>query len=144
MQYPQWTGHRDRRGIPIYVYEIKGIDSKHVNKYQKESEKYKDSLREHKKSETPAKMLPLFALYQNLLTFVLPLVSTLERSNPEVPVTNSTNIVDITGVGLSQFWNLKSHMQDASILATARYPETLDRIFVSRIKTRPQTTADRV
>jgi hypothetical protein len=76
-------------------------------------------------------MLPLFALYQNLLTFVLPFVSTLERPNPEVPVTNSTNIVDISGVGLTQFWNLKAHMQDASVLATAHYPETLDRIFVS-------------
>jgi hypothetical protein len=38
--------------------------------------------------------------------------------------------VDINGVGLKQFWNLKSHMQDASVLATAHYPETLDRIFV--------------
>jgi hypothetical protein len=109
---------------------IKGLDGKHVNKYQKESQAYKDSLPTHKKSPTPAKLLPLFALYQNLLTFVLPLVSTLERPNPEVPVTNSTNIVDITGVGLTQFWNLKNHMQDASVLATAHYPETLDRIFV--------------
>lgn len=42
----------------------------------------------------------------------------------------STNIVDISGVGLKQFWNLKSHMQAASQLATANYPETLDRIFI--------------
>ncbi|KAG4220822.1 hypothetical protein PC116_g30699 [Phytophthora cactorum] len=28
------------------------------------------------------------------------------------------------------FWNLKSHMQAASQLATAHYPETLDRIFI--------------
>ncbi|OCT54775.1 CRAL/TRIO domain containing protein [Cladophialophora carrionii] len=128
--YPQWTGHRDRRGIPIYVYVIKQLDSKHVNKYQKESQTYKDSLPNHKKLQTPAKLLPLFALYQNLLNFVLPFVSTLERPNPEVPVTNSTNIVDISGVGLTQFWNLKNHMQDASVLATAHYPETLDRIFI--------------
>lgn len=26
--------------------------------------------------------------------------------------------------------NLKAHMQDASLLATAHYPETLDRIFL--------------
>jgi hypothetical protein len=31
---------------------------------------------------------------------------------------------------LKQFWNLKAHMQDASTLATAHYPETLDRIFI--------------
>ncbi|KIV85309.1 hypothetical protein PV11_01015 [Exophiala sideris] len=130
LMYPQWTGHRDKRGIPIYVYVIKGLDSKNVSKYQKDTQAYKDSLPYHKNRQTPAKLLPLFALYQNLLNFVLPLVSTLERPNPEVPVTNSTNIVDITGVGLSQFWNLKAHMQDASVLATAHYPETLDRIFI--------------
>lgn len=32
---------------------------------------------------------------------------------------------------MKQFWDLKTHMQDASTLATAHYPETLDRIFVS-------------
>ena len=85
----------------------------------------------HKTLDTPPQLLPLFALYHNLLNFVLPMCSTLERPNPEVPVTNSTNIVDISNVGLTQFWNLKSHMQDASVLATAHYPETLDRIFVS-------------
>ena len=54
------------------------------------------------------------------------------RPNGESPVDQSNNIVDISGVGLKQFWNLKSHMQDASQLATAHYPETLDRIFVSQ------------
>jgi len=109
---------------------IKELDSKNVHKYQKDSQAYKDSLPYHKTLATPAKMLPLFALYHNLLNFVLPLVSALERPNPEVPITNSTNIVDISHVGLTQFWNLKGHMQDASVLATAHYPETLDRIFV--------------
>jgi hypothetical protein len=52
------------------------------------------------------------------------------RSHPETPISQSNNIVDIQGVGLKQFWNLKGHMQDASVLATAHYPETLDRIFV--------------
>ena len=52
------------------------------------------------------------------------------RPHPETPISQSNNIVDISGVGLKQFWNLKSHMQDASVLATAHYPETLDRIFI--------------
>lgn len=101
-----------------------------MSRYQKESQAYKDTLPSHKKLSTPSKLLPLFALYHNLLNMVLPMCSTLERPNPEIPVTNSTNIVDISGVGLTQFWNLKQHMQDASVLATAHYPETLDRIFV--------------
>lgn len=36
----------------------------------------------------------------------------------------------MSGVSLRQFWNLKAHMQAASTLATAHYPETLDRIFI--------------
>lgn len=77
-------------------------------------------------------MLRLFALYENLTRFVMPLCSAVPgRPNPETPVDQSNNIVDISKVGLKQFWNLRSHMQDASTLATAHYPETLDRIFVS-------------
>lgn len=77
-------------------------------------------------------MLRLFALYENLVRFVLPLCAAMsDRPNAETPITQSSNIVDITGVGLKQFWDLKSHLQDSSGLATAYYPETLDRIFVS-------------
>jgi hypothetical protein len=70
----------------------------------------------------------LFALYENLTRFVQPLsTQCTDRSDPETPITLSTNIVDISGVSLRQFWNLKAHMQAASILATSHYPETLDR-----------------
>lgn len=81
--------------------------------------------------KTPAKLLRLFALYENLTRFVMPLCTALtDREYPRTPITQSNNIVDISGVGLKQFWNLRNHMQDASTLATAHYPETLDRIFV--------------
>ncbi|KFY27640.1 hypothetical protein V491_00815 [Pseudogymnoascus sp. VKM F-3775] len=53
-----------------------------------------------------------------------------DRPFPNTPITQSNNIVDISGVGLKQFWNLRAHMQSASQLATANYPETLDRIFI--------------
>jgi hypothetical protein len=80
---------------------------------------------------TSPKLLRLFALYENLVRFVMPLCTALtDRDHPSTPITQSNNIVDISGVGLKQFWNLRTHMQDASTLATAHYPETLDRIFV--------------
>lgn len=61
----------------------------------------------------------------------MPLCTALkDRDNSSTPITQSNNIVDISGVGLKQFWNLRGHMQDASTLATAHYPETLDRIFI--------------
>lgn len=85
--------------------------------------------------KTPPKLLRLFALYENLIRFVMPLCTALtDRDHPRTPITQSNNIVDISGVGLKQFWNLRGHMQDASTLATAHYPETLDRIFVSHPK----------
>ncbi|EZF29842.1 hypothetical protein H109_06579 [Trichophyton interdigitale MR816] len=127
--YPQWTGRRDRRGIPIYVYTIKDLNSKNMTAYSSSAATTATSAT-HTSSKVPARLLRLFALYENMVRFVLPLSSRLSRPNPEVPIVNTTNIVDITGVGLKQFWNLKGHMQDASTLATAHYPETLDRIFI--------------
>ena len=62
----------------------------------------------------------------------MPLCSSVPgRANPETPVDQSNNLVDLSKVGLKQLWNLRSHMQEASTLATAHYPEILDRIFVS-------------
>jgi hypothetical protein len=76
-------------------------------------------------------MMRLFALYENLTRFNMPFCTQLQdREFPGTPITMSTNIVDVSGVGIKQFWNLKAHMQAASQLATAHYPETLDRIFV--------------
>ena len=73
----------------------------------------------------------LFALYENLIQFVMPLCSALpSRPFADTPVSQSNNIVDISKTGPRQFWNLKNHMQEASQLATAHYPETLDRIFI--------------
>ncbi|OJJ41704.1 hypothetical protein ASPWEDRAFT_101961 [Aspergillus wentii DTO 134E9] len=125
--YPQWTGRRDRRGIPVYVFEIKNLNSKNMATYNSTMSASSET---HKSSTVPERLLRLFALYENLLNFVMPLCSSLARPNPETPIVSSNNIVDVNGVGLKQFWNLKSHMQDASVLATAHYPETLDRIFI--------------
>ncbi|KAJ5146351.1 uncharacterized protein N7515_000915 [Penicillium bovifimosum] len=126
--YPQWTGRRDRRGIPVYVFEIRHLDNKAIAAYN--ATMTTGIPETHKSSTVPARLLNLFALYENLLRFVMPLCSALQRPNPETPIVTSTNIVDVSGVGLKQFWNLKTHMQDASVLATAHYPETLDRIFI--------------
>ncbi|KAK0357583.1 hypothetical protein LTR91_004060 [Friedmanniomyces endolithicus] len=127
--YPQWTGRRDKRGIPLYVYEVNHIDAKDVSAHNnaKEVKHAKQSV----KSKTPRKMLRLFALYENLCRFVLPLCSAIpDREHAETPISQSNNIVDISKVSFAKFWSLRNHMSDASTLATAHYPETLDRIFV--------------
>ncbi|KAE8167795.1 SNase-domain-containing protein [Aspergillus tamarii] len=128
--YPQWTGRRDRRGIPVYVFEIKHLNSKNMAAYNSTMTDPSATAETHKSSTVPQRLLRLFALYENLLRFVMPLCSQLSRPHPDTPIVSSNNIVDVSGVGLKQFWNLKGHMQDASVLATAHYPETLDRIFI--------------
>ncbi|KEY69956.1 hypothetical protein S7711_06488, partial [Stachybotrys chartarum IBT 7711] len=128
--YPQWTGRRDRRGIPLYVFEIRNLDSKTVSAYEKSGANSTFSEAKTDGKTTPG-LLRLFALYENLTRFQMPFCTQLrDREVPDVPISMSTNIVDISGVGLKQFWNLKAHMQAASQLATAHYPETLDRIFI--------------
>jgi hypothetical protein len=80
------------------------------------------------------KLLRLFALYENLTRFVTPWCSALDdRPYHPTPITTGCNIIDIKGTGLKQFWDLKSHLQDSSTLATSYYPETLDKIFVRHI-----------
>ncbi|KAF1966809.1 CRAL/TRIO domain-containing protein [Bimuria novae-zelandiae CBS 107.79] len=123
--YPQWLGRRDKRGIPLYLFEVAPLNSKTTSAYEKNLKNARTT-----SPKVPTKNLRLFALYESLTRFVLPLCSNIERNHPETPISQSNNIVDISGVGLKQFWNLKAHMQDASTLATAHYPETLDRIFI--------------
>ncbi|KAF2859533.1 CRAL/TRIO domain-containing protein, partial [Piedraia hortae CBS 480.64] len=127
--YPQWTGRRDKRGVPVYVYAVAQVDSKDVNAASNSKEAKKANAANPNK--VPRHMLVLFALYENLCRFVLPLCSAMpDRTHTESPISQSMNIVDLSGVGISKFWALKNHLSDASKLATAHYPETLDRIFV--------------
>lgn len=104
------------------MYEIGKLDHKKVSAWASGTSK----------SKIKSPKLRLFALYENLTRFVMPLCSSVPgRMNPETPVDQSNNIIDISKVGLKQFWNLRVHLQEASTLATAHYPEILDRIFVS-------------
>ncbi|KAI9815750.1 MAG: hypothetical protein M1827_002146 [Pycnora praestabilis] len=128
--YPQWLGRRDKRGIPLYLFEVSHLNHKTMAAYDKSSAKTAIPI-STAKGASPAKLLRLFALYENLTRFIMPLCTAIPgRPNSETPITQSNNIVDISGVSMKQFWNLRSHMQDASTLATAHYPETLDRIFI--------------
>lgn len=126
--YPQWTGRRDLRGMPVYVFEVAPLDSKVVAAYEKAT-----TLRGHSTNDRrdSPKMLRLVSLYENLTRFVTPWCTAMsDRPHAPTPITQGNNIVDISGVGLKQFWDLKRHIQDSSALTSSQYPETLDRIFV--------------
>jgi hypothetical protein len=59
--------------------------------------------------------------------FVLPLCSHLAAP---IPVSSVTTIIDLERVSLSAMWSLRSHLQVASTMATANYPETLNTIAI--------------
>ena len=65
-----------------------------------------------------------------MTNFDLPLCSTLPHPDSPNPVSSVTTIIDLEDCSLRQMWNLRSHLQEASELATANYPETLNTIAV--------------
>lgn len=37
--YPQWTGRRDKAGLPVYVFKISGLTKEVINKYNSEPDR---------------------------------------------------------------------------------------------------------
>ena len=59
--------------------------------------------------------------------FVLPLCGKLRQDSI---ITSTCNVIDLSQVGFLGFWNLRSLLQAASSMATAHYPESVERILV--------------
>lgn len=114
-QYPSWTGRRDKRGIPLYVYRIADLNSKAMKTYEANvmtpsASPYQSGSSTPVKTApagttpvapaatTPPKLLRLFALYQNMASFVFPMCNAMHRPNMETPISATTNISDVTYV----------------------------------------------
>lgn len=111
--YPRWTGRRDKTGLPVYVYRLASLDA---------------PLRKELESAPPERRYQrIVALYEAMTRFVLPLCSHLAAPTP---VSSVTTIIDLEQVSLSAMWSLRSHLQVASTMATANYPETLSTITI--------------
>jgi hypothetical protein len=65
-----------------------------------------------------------------MIRFILPFCSYLPHSTAPAPVSSVTTIIDLQGVTLRSMWVLRNHLQQASTLATANYPETLNTIAI--------------
>ncbi|KAH9960087.1 CRAL-TRIO domain-containing protein, partial [Russula dissimulans] len=130
--YPRWTGRRDEDGMPVYVFHLASISGP----LQKELNAVPEERRYQR----------IIALWEFMCRFTLPLCSTLPRPTPpsltpgdptssppsqaSPPITTITSIVDLGGVSLGLMWSLRRHLQQASELATAYYPETIRRIAI--------------
>jgi hypothetical protein len=114
--YPRWTGRRDRHGIPVYVYRLASLNS--------QAQKELSAVSEERRYER------LVALYETMLRVVCPLVSAIPSPVYPMPISSTFTIIDLENVSLRTMWNLRGHLQQASTLANANYPETLHRIYV--------------
>jgi hypothetical protein len=56
---------------------------------------------------------------------IMPLCTSLPHTTAPTPITSVTTIIDLEGVAFTSLLSLRSHLQQASTLATAHYPETL-------------------
>ncbi|MCJ1385898.1 hypothetical protein MMC17_009022 [Xylographa soralifera] len=109
---PQWTGRRSRYGVPIFVYS--------VSKTRPE-----DLLTTSKKDPS---LSSVFLPAEYSTQFVQPLCA---RLHVDRIMPCSIFIIDLTGVGVRHFWNLRAHLQKASTMATSHYPDLLLTFFGS-------------
>jgi len=72
----------------------------------------------------------IVALYEFMTRFTMPLCSHLPHSMSPTPISSVTTIIDFEDCGLTSLWTLRGHLQEASTMATANYPETLHTIAV--------------
>ena len=114
---PQWTGRRSRQGVPLFVYVVAKVSP--------------DDLLATSRKDPGLSSVFLPAEYST--QFVQPLCARI-HTNRVMP--HSMFIIDLTGVGVRHFWNLRNHLQKASTMATSHYPESVDKIFVSPIAMR--------
>ena len=62
--------------------------------------------------------------------FTFPLCSHLPHATSPTPISSTTSIIDLGDASLSSLWQLRNHLQEASTLSTANYPETLHNVAI--------------
>jgi hypothetical protein len=77
--------------------------------------------------KTDPALSSVFLAAEYVTQFVQPMCGMLKHER----VTTSINIIDLSYVGVSTFWRLRKLLSTASNMATAHYPETVKRIYVS-------------
>ncbi|KAF8904093.1 CRAL/TRIO domain-containing protein [Gymnopilus junonius] len=113
--YPRWTGRRDKLGLPLYVYRLASLEP-----VQKELDAIPAEVRYQR----------IVVLYEFMDRFTFPLCSHLPRATSPIPVSSTTTIIDLENVSFTSMWRLRNHLQEASRMSTANYPETLHHIAI--------------
>ncbi|KAJ6003502.1 hypothetical protein N7451_006049 [Penicillium sp. IBT 35674x] len=133
MQYPHWTGRRDKRGLPICMFDLSFLNKKNLACWEqtRHTATWSDS-QSHANLPPKPDMLQLASVYHDSFArLVFPLCSMMtDRPNPSVAITSSIYLVDASDLGLKQGWSLRYFAQSISWLLSTCYPETIQRVFV--------------
>ncbi|KAF9479930.1 CRAL/TRIO domain-containing protein [Pholiota conissans] len=113
--YPRWTGRRDKLGVPLFVYRLASLEP-----IQHELDAIPAQTRYHR----------IVALYEFMTRFTFPLCSHIPHAAAPTPISSTMTIIDLEKVSFGSMWRLRHHLQEASRLSTANYPETLHAIAV--------------
>ena len=123
LEYPHWWGRRDKRGLPICLFDINKLDSTTIAEYQ--------AARTSTTSLSSSALVKALAFHECSTRFILPLCSAvIERPEPAKPITSCLYLVDVSGFSIRQAWNLKNYTNDISKLLANNYPEMIDRVLV--------------
>lgn len=130
----QYTQHcRSQLGIPVYLYRLASLEPlsreilavKPERRYQR---MYPCSLCTDFMLLITS--LDRVALWEFAGRFTHQLCSHLPHSTSPTPICSVVTIVDFEKVSFTSLWSLRGHLQEASALATANYPETLHTIAI--------------
>ncbi|KAJ5899074.1 hypothetical protein N7495_003818 [Penicillium taxi] len=129
--YPHWSGCRDKKGLPILMFDFAQLDKDALARWEK-TRKNAGWVNSQSGGSKKPNMLQLASVFHDsLVRFVLPLCSVMtDRPNPSVPITSSTYLLDASALGLKQGWSVRFYAQELSWLLSTCYPETVERIFV--------------
>jgi len=108
--YPQYYHKTDKDGRPVYIERLANLDLKKLYAVT-----------------TPERLLKRFVLeYEKFLNERLPACSAVVGH----PVETSCTIMDLQNVGLSQFYQVKDYIAQATRIGQDRYPECMGKFYI--------------
>ncbi|CAE6532270.1 unnamed protein product [Rhizoctonia solani] len=108
--YPQYYHKTDKDGRPVYIERLGKVDIKALAKVTTQERQLQN----------------LVLQYERFLHERLPACSAATGQ----PVETSCTILDLSGVGLSSFYQVKDYVMQASAIGQNYYPETMGKFYI--------------
>jgi len=108
--YPQYYHKMDKEGRPLYIERLGKVNTTEMYKITTQDRLLQNLVCEYEKFQQER----------------LPACSKAIGH----PVETSCTILDLAGVGVKQFWDVKNYVSEASKIGQDRYPETMGRFYM--------------